>query len=93
MSFLKGIVGALKWVVTAPFIGIDYALNALADAGERLRGAVVDLTGVGKKKSKAAKKAEANAELRRQWLEVAEGAKDRTDGVEYEGEIYYDTVH
>jgi hypothetical protein len=89
------ILGALKWIVTAPFIAIDYALNALADAGERLRGAVEDLTGVTKKKKVTgafgAKEA-VNARIRREWLEVGDAQQLKDDGIEYEGEVYYETV-
>jgi hypothetical protein len=95
MSFFKGLVGALKWVVTAPFIAIDYALNALADAGERLRGGVEDLIGVRKKKVSRAfgAKEAVNARIRREWLEVGDAQQLKDDGIEYEGEVYYETVH
>jgi hypothetical protein len=86
MGILKGIVGAIKWIVTAPFIAIDYILNELADAGERMREGVGDL--IGRKKKPPSDKI--RAELRQQWLELLPGEKD-IPGVEYEGEVYFET--
>ena len=86
MAILGKIAGALKWVVTTPFIAIDWALNSLADAGERVRAHVEDIIGVRKKPPSE----KIRAALRKQWLELAPGEKD-IPGVEWEGEIYYET--
>lgn len=86
MGILGKIVGAIKWIVNAPFIAIDYLLNAAADAGEKMRATVEDLTGVRKKPPTA----KIRAALRQQWLELAPGEQE-IPGVEWEGEIYYET--
>lgn len=86
MGVLGKIAGAIKWIVTAPFIAIDYVLNALADVGGRTRAIVEDLIGVRKKLPSA----KIRTALRKQWLELAPGEKE-IPGVEWEGEIYYET--
>jgi hypothetical protein len=87
MGLLKGIAGAIKWIVTAPFIAIDYVLNVFANVGEDLREAVGGLIGVRKKRPPSAK---IRAELRQQWLDLAPGETE-IPGVEWEGEMYYET--
>lgn len=86
MGILGRITGAIKWIVNAPFIAFDYVLSGLASACGTLRAAIGDLTGVRKKPPIA----KIRAELRQQWLELAFGEKD-IPGVEWEGEIFYET--
>jgi hypothetical protein len=86
MGLLKGIVGAIKWVAAAPFIVIDYVFNVFANVGEDLREAVGSLIS-GKKRPPSDK---IRAELRQQWLDLLPGEQD-IPGVEWEGEIYYET--
>jgi hypothetical protein len=86
MGILGKIVGVVKWLVTAPFIALDNILKSIADAGERMRSGVEYLTGVRKKPPTE----KIRAALRKQWLELASGEKEIA-GVEWEGEIYYDT--
>ena len=86
MGLLSKILGGFKWLVTAPFIAIDYILNELADAGERMRAGIEEITGVRKKPPRE----KIRAALRKQWLELAPGEKE-IPGVEWEGEIYYET--
>ena len=86
MGILSKILGGFKWLVTAPFIALDNILNKIADAGERMRAGVEEITGVRKKPPRK----EIRAELRKQWLELAPGEKE-FPGVEWEGEMYYAT--
>jgi hypothetical protein len=86
MGFLGKIAAAVKWIVSAPFVAINYVLNVFADAGERMRGGVDELLGI-KKKPPTEK---IKAALRKQWLELAPGETE-IPGVEWEGEIYYET--
>lgn len=85
-KLLGKIVGAIKWIVTTPFIVLNNILNAVADAGERMRGGIEELTGVRKRPPTA----KIRAALRKQWLELAPGEKEIA-GVEWEGEVYYET--
>lgn len=85
MGILGKIAGAIKWLVTAPFIAIDYALNTMADAGERVRKHTDEIFGF-----KRPPREKIKAALRQQWLELADDEKE-IPGVEWEGEIYYET--
>ena len=89
MGILKSIINGLSkvgeavWIaISYPFYLIDKGLNMAADAGERLRGYFPFEHKPPKEKIKAA--------LRKQWLDLAPGEKD-IPGVEWEGEIYFET--
>lgn len=85
MGFLGKIAGAVKWVVSAPFVAINYVLNAFADLGEKVRSTVDVALGFKRPPTEKIK-----AALRKQWLELAPGETE-IPGVEWEGEIYYET--
>lgn len=89
MGLLGKIAGAIKWIVTTPFMVIDYALNTIADASERFRERSAEITKIviGKPKPPTEKIRQA---LRKQWLDLAPGEKEIA-GVEWEGEIYFET--
>jgi hypothetical protein len=86
MGILGKIWGGLKWIVSAPFVALNNILNAAANATEKLRENVDELLGF-KKKPPTEK---IRAALRKQWLELEPHEKEIA-GVEYEGEIYYET--
>lgn len=89
MGLLTKIAGAVKWLVSAPFIAIDYALNTMADASEAFRGRIKGITEItfGKPRPPTEK---IRAALRKQWLDLAPDEVEIA-GVEWEGEIYYET--
>lgn len=86
MGILGKIGTAIKRVVSAPFVALNNILNALADAGEKMRGDVDIALGLKKRRVPREKIRRA---LREQYLELLPG--EEIAGVEWEGEIYYET--
>ena len=82
LSTLKKIGSAIKTAINYPFYLLAEGLEALAGAGERLRSYFPFERKPPREKIKAA--------LRKQWLELGAGEKEIA-GVEWEGEIYFET--
>lgn len=82
ISGLKKIGSVIKTVISYPFHLLAEGLEKLAEAGERLRSYFPFERKPPTEKIKAA--------LRKQWLELEPGEKE-IPGVEWEGEIYFET--
>jgi len=80
-GFLK-VVDIATTIINYPFYLLSEGLERMAGAGERLRSYFPFEHRPPKEKIKAA--------LREQWLNLEPGEKE-IPGVEFEGEIYYET--
>jgi hypothetical protein len=70
--------------------------NAIAGVFTSLGHSILDLLGLAPKPKRvtgADAKEAVNARIRREWLEVGDAQQLKDDGIEYEGEVYYGTVH
>lgn len=82
LDALKKIGSAIKTAVIYPFYLLAEGLEVLTDAGKRLRSYFPFKRKPPSEKIRAA--------LRKQWLELEPGEKG-IPGVEWEGEIYFET--
>ena len=82
MGILGSIWNGLTWIGKSVF-GI---FNAIADAGETLRRGTDKLFGFKKPPS-----AKIRAALREQWLAIGPKEPQIIPGVEWEGELYFET--